>query len=94
MHKTKARNGVLFLLAYKSHKFAIIGDAGINSVVPEDFWDSIKERMTDFFIENQFAEGLSTGIRMAGEALKQHFPYLKDDINELPDDISFGNNYK
>ena len=28
--------------------------------------------------------------RSAGEALKAHFPYQKDDINELSDDISFG----
>jgi uncharacterized membrane protein len=92
MHKTKERNGVLFLLAYKSQKFAVIGDAGINSLVREDFWDDIKNVMADFFIQNQFTEGLSTGIKMAGDALKQHFPYAEDDINELQDDISFGNN--
>jgi uncharacterized membrane protein len=27
---------------------------------------------------------------MAGEALKEHFPYQTDDVNELSDDISFG----
>ena len=90
MHNTRQRNGVLFLLAYKSHKFAILGDAGINAVVPEDFWDNIKETMTGFLRENQITQGLAEGIRMAGEALKLHFPYQKDDINELPDDISFG----
>jgi uncharacterized membrane protein len=90
LHKTKDRNGVLFLLAYKSHKFAILGDAGINSAVPEDFWDRIKDTMTELFTENKFTEGLATGIRMAGKELKKHFPYTKDDINELPDEISFG----
>ena len=90
MQKTKQRNGVLFLLAYKSHKFAILGDAGVNSVVPEDFWDNIKETMTGYFSDNKFTEGLAEGIRMAGEELKLHFPYQEDDINELPDEISFG----
>ena len=90
MHKTSQRNGVLFLLAYKSHKFAIIGDAGINSVVPVDFWDNIKEIMTEFFKENKFTEGLTKGIRMAGEALKHNFPYKEDDVNELSDEISYG----
>jgi uncharacterized membrane protein len=28
---------------------------------------------------------------MAGEQLKDHFPYQSDDINELSDEISFGN---
>ena len=90
MHKTELRNGVLFYLAVNDHKFAILGDAGINQVVPDDFWDEIKKSMLDFFSEKQFSEGLSQGIKMAGEQLKNHFPYQKDDINELSDEISFG----
>ena len=37
MHKTAARNGVLFYLAVSDRKFAIIGDAGINAKVPAGF---------------------------------------------------------
>jgi uncharacterized membrane protein len=37
MHKTKLRNGVLIYVATVDRKFAIIGDAGINSVVPVIF---------------------------------------------------------
>ena len=90
MHKTKLRNGVLFYLAIKDHKFAILGDGGINAVSADDFWDNIKVMMQHKFKENEFAEGLSSGIKMAGEQLKAHFPYQSDDINELDDDISFG----
>ena len=90
MHKTKLRNGVLFYLAIKDHKFAILGDGGINAVAPDNFWDNIKEMMQHKFKENEFTEGLSSGIKMAGEQLKAHFPYQSDDINELDDDISFG----
>ncbi len=90
MHKTEQRNGVLFYLAVKDRKFAILGDAGINKVTPGNFWENIKETMSGYFKENKFAEGLIKGIKMAGEKLKAHFPYKEDDINELPDDISFG----
>lgn len=90
MQKTEKRNGVLFYLAVKDRKFAILGDAGINEVTPDDFWDTIKERMLDHFKEGEFAAGLNQGILLAGEALKEHFPYQSDDVNELPDDISFG----
>ena len=38
MQKTEQRNGVLFYLAVKDQKFAILGDAGINALTPEDFW--------------------------------------------------------
>ena len=90
MHKTALRNGVLFYLAWESHKFAILGDAGINEKVADDFWDSIKDHMAEKFIEGKFTEGLSEGILKAGTALKQHFPYQSDDVNELSDEISFG----
>ena len=90
MHKTAQRNGVLFYLAIDDHKFAILGDAGINAVTPDDFWDRIKEKMQEEFREGRFAEGLEWGIREAGKELKVHFPYQDEDVNELPDDISFG----
>jgi len=90
MHKTELRNGVLFYLAVEDRKFAILGDAGINAVTPEDFWDSIKEKMLEHFKKDEFAAGLVTGITLAGEKLKEHFPYQQDDVNELSDEISFG----
>ncbi|AFL83638.1 putative membrane protein [Belliella baltica DSM 15883] len=91
MHKTKHRNAVLFYLAVEEHKFAILGDAGINKVVPENFWENIKEEMLLHFKTRAFTEGLRKGIEMSGQQLQQHFPYeQKGDINELPDEISFG----
>ena len=91
MHKTAQRNGVLFYLAVEDHKFAILGDAGINRLVPEYFWDDIKDEMLKHFKARQFTEGLCKGIGMAAEQLKTHFPYdHHGDENELPDEISFG----
>ncbi len=91
MHKTAQRNGVLFYLAVEDHKFAILGDVGINQLVPEHFWDDIKDEMLRHFKVRQFTEGLCKGIEMAAEQLKTHFPYDQHgDENELPDEISFG----
>ena len=87
MHKTKERNGILFYLAVDSKKFAILGDAGINSKVPENFWDNIKDQMSENFKKGNFTEGLTTGIVLTGEQLKKHFPYQTDDVNELSDEI-------
>jgi uncharacterized membrane protein len=89
MDKTADRNGVLFYLAVSDRKFAIIGDAGINAKVPGGFWDDISELMKKNFKEGKFTEGLAEGIIMAGNQLKTHFPHRLDDVNELPDDISF-----
>jgi uncharacterized membrane protein len=90
MHKTELRNGVLFYLSVEDRKFAILGDAGINAKVSSDFWESVKEAVLEQFKLGNNTEGLVKGILMAGEKLKKHFPYQKDDVNELSDEISFG----
>ena len=90
MHETKDRNGVLIYLSVNDRKFAIIGDAGINKVVPEGFWNGNKEMMISHFKKGEFAIGLIKGIEKAGEQLKQFFPYQDNDVNELSDEISYG----
>jgi len=90
MHETKDRNGVLIYLSINDRKFAIIGDAGINKVVPAEFWNENKEMMIGHFKKGEFAIGLMKGIEKAGEQLKQFFPYQENDVNELSDEISYG----
>ena len=90
MHKTELRNGVLFYMAVKDRKFAILGDGGINAKTADDFWDNTREEMLFHFKNNDFAKGLEQGILLAGKQLSAHFPYQSDDVNELSDDISFG----
>ena len=89
MHKTRHRNGVLVYVATVDRKFAIIGDAGINKVVPADFWDSTKEDMLEHFKLGDLVEGIVTGLQIAGEHLQKFFPHNADDTNELSDDIAF-----
>ena len=90
MTKTARRNGVLIYLAVRSRKFAIIGDKGINQVVPADFWDTTRHKMLEFFRKDEFYTGLVHAISESGKHLKQFFPHKVDDVNELPDEISFG----
>ncbi|MEG0517616.1 MAG: TPM domain-containing protein [Bacteroidales bacterium] len=90
MQKTQARNGVLIYVAVESRKFAIIGDSGINSKVPNHFWDEIKQKMGSAFAAGNYVDGLCIAIGEAGHSLKEYFPYKSDDVNEQPDDISFG----
>lgn len=89
MHKTALRNGVLIYVATEDRKFAIIGDAGINKVVPENFWDDTKEDMLEHFKKGNLVEGIVTGLEIAGDHLEKFFPHQAGDNNELPDDIAF-----
>lgn len=88
MHETRLRNGALIYLAISDRKLAVFGDQGINEVVAEEYWENVKEEMLKRFKDGAFSEGLSLGISLIGEKLKEHFPYQDNDINELPDDIS------
>lgn len=88
IHKTKERNGVLFYIATDTHKFAIIADSGINQVVPENFWEEIKDTMRTHFKQHQYLKGLEEGITQTGEYLKKYFPSSGNDTNELDDSIS------
>lgn len=90
MCNTQLRNGVLVYVALKSKCFCIIGDAGINQVSPEGFWDSARDAMRNCFAQGKKVEGIVEGVRRVGELLKDNFPYQKDDVNELPDAISWG----
>lgn len=89
MDKTVQRNGVLIYLASADHKFAIIGDRGIDSVVPDDFWETTQVAMKAHFLSGNIAAGIIAGVAAAGEKLALFFPYQQGDINELPNDIIF-----
>lgn len=90
MSETELKNGVLFYLGTETKQFAILGDQGIDEVVPEHFWDSTKDHVINAFKEGEFTQGLILGIEEAGEQLKRYFPYQSDDVNELSDEISKG----
>lgn len=89
MDQTQDRNGVLILLAVDRREFAILGDEGINKVVPHDFWDEERDLMQQHFRRGDFATGIELAVQQIGRNLKQFFPYQTDDVNELPDEISY-----
>ena len=91
MDKTALRNGVLIYMAVDDHRFAIIGDAGIHAKVGTGFWEETKELMLRHFKQGDLVQGLIEGIKHAGEQLQRFFPRQDDDVNELPNDIAFGN---
>lgn len=90
MHKTEARNGVLIFLAPDRKEFAILGDEGIDALVPKNFWAAERDLMQGHFKQGAFCKGIVEVVIQIGEKLKTHFPVQSDDVNELPDDISYG----
>ncbi|NUQ15402.1 MAG: TPM domain-containing protein [Flavobacteriales bacterium] len=90
MHRTAARNGVLIYISVGDHRMAVIGDAGINAVVPAGFWNDVLGVLRLHFAAGRNADGLCEAVHMVGAKLRAHFPRGRADRNELPDDISIG----
>lgn len=90
MHQTRYRNGALLYIAYEDHKFAIIGDGGINAKVGLDFWKQEQQLLSKYFQKEEYTEGICQCINDIGAELQKYFPFELDDTNELPDTISYG----
>jgi len=91
MHRTAERNGILFFIALESHKFAVVGDAGIHAKVGQSFWEGIRDHMVPELKEGRWIEALELGIAEAGRALAEHFPHQgRSDRDELSNDVSRG----
>lgn len=88
MDNTKEENGVLIYVAVNDKKFVICGDRGINKKVPENFWNTTKDAISNQFKLGDFKQGLIDGVLIAGKALETHFPWHHGDVNELSDEIS------
>lgn len=90
MDRTQDRNGVLLYLAMKDRQLAVFGDEGIHGRVGSAYWNEEVAKMLSAFRGDRKVDGLVTIVRDIGEALVTHFPFQKDDRNELPDNLVFG----
>jgi uncharacterized membrane protein len=91
MDKTAFRNAALIYLAVDDHKVAIVGDEALNEVVPPHFWEDECDLMITHFKNGNISEGLCAGIAEVGKELALYFPSTDEEVNELSDEISFGN---
>ncbi len=90
MDNTKEQNGVLIYVAVDNKSFVIFGDQGINNIVGSDFWNSTRDKIANQFKSGNFKQGMIDGIKEAGSALSNHFPWQHGDSNELDNTISKG----
>ncbi len=87
MRDTALRNGALIVMMPRMRKVAMIGDCGVNAVVPDEFWRKSVQAMIDEMHENGPLRALREGLRRLGDTLSVHWPRQKDDVDELPNKI-------
>lgn len=90
MENTEDRNGVIIYVAMKDHQLAIFGDAGIHREVGGEFWNLEVQKIIREFNAEHYVDGIIRIVQDLGEVLCEKFPYEREDRNELPDNIVFG----
>ena len=85
LHRTREENGILIFISLLERKVWILGDRGINAVIPPERWTSLASGLATGIREGRMVETLATTISEVGGILTEHFPRREDDSNELPD---------
>ncbi len=85
LHRTREENGILIFISLLERKVWILGDRGINAVIPPERWTTLTSALAAGIRAGRMAETLSATIAEVGDILKSHFPHRTDDANELPD---------
>jgi uncharacterized membrane protein len=92
MEATKDRNAVLLYMAMDDRQLALFADEGIYQRLGKEYWNQQVKKIIAAFTKDDYTGGICTVVRDIGDALAEQFPYDdKEDKNELPDDIVFGN---
>ncbi|MCZ2083246.1 MULTISPECIES: TPM domain-containing protein [unclassified Kaistella] len=87
--KTVEKNAVLFHVNFEQQYLTIIGDEGIHKKVHQSFWDHMHDEITTAFSKGKYFDGLKKAILETGIELKNHFPIVGENPNELPNEITF-----
>ncbi|MDD2272413.1 MAG: TPM domain-containing protein [Desulfuromonadaceae bacterium] len=85
LHRTREGNGILIFISLLERKVWILGDRGINTVIPPERWTSLASGLAAGIRAGRMTETLAATISEVGGILKEHFPHRGDDSNELPD---------
>ncbi|MBT1071124.1 TPM domain-containing protein [Pelotalea chapellei] len=85
LHRTREQNGILIFISMLERRVWILGDHGINAVIPADHWISLASRLSAGIRQGTMTQSLTAVITEVGGILQQHFPSRSDDTNELPD---------
>jgi len=89
MNETRDKTGILLFFLLEERSFYICADEGINSLVTQDTWDVIRDKIQLSFKEGNFLLGVLSGLDDIGSILSKHFPRKSDDTNELSNAVEF-----
>ncbi len=87
MNETNKRSGVMLFISLAEHHVEIIADKGINDKVLPDEWVRIVDAVVSDVRALKVQDAFLNAIRACGTVLVQHFPEVRNDVNELDDNL-------
>ncbi len=87
---TTERTGILLFVSLLEHRIEVVGDTGIAAKVTQGQWAEVVRCIRDGIKAGRLGDGMVQGVTMCGELLHRSGVEIRpDDINELPDNVSF-----
>ncbi len=85
---TRDRTGILIFVAVFERQVVVMGDAGINRVVPDGAWDHVVDDVIAGIRAGKPAEALTAAISECGRLLEEHRLEIRpDDTDELANEL-------
>lgn len=83
LYKTKNENGILLYISVLEQRVWILADRGINEKIDQQEWDLVVADLTSGIRSGNRCDSICIAVARIGQILQEHFPYLKDDQDEL-----------
>jgi putative membrane protein len=87
LYRTRDENGILIFISLLERKVWILGDRGVNRLIPHDTWEAYARELSEGIRGGRTCDALCRVIDGCGRVLTESFPRKEDDTNELPDEM-------
>ena len=83
LYATRDANGILLFISIFEKKVWILADRNIQDKIPQQSWDALVSELTAKISSKDRCAALCSTITQMGDLLEQHFPWKRDDTDEL-----------
>jgi putative membrane protein len=88
LERTRARTGILLLVAQLERRVVVLGDVGIDAVLdPDESWQQVIALAVAGLREGRAVEGLEAALGRCAEMLARHVPAQTPRVDQLPDAV-------
>jgi putative membrane protein len=87
IHHTRDKTGVLIFIAIWEQQIVILPDRGVESAIPPKEWEKILKDFRGVFQAKNPSNDLLAKLEGLLAVFSRYIPQVKDDINELPDNL-------